>query len=152
MAVREFIHDIMDMICDFFLGVWDTVVNLIKTAVRFVGRAVDFFANMFRKSWDAIKAGTEKVFLIFFNKDKVNVTNTEAEKKFVSMLGNVINTETKNGRVIECPIFAVTMNKDTSTVEDYKAFTLGKDVVDPTMVSMKKSVDIQNKAVSVVSI
>lgn len=150
MSVRDFIHDVVDVICDFFLAAWDQVVKLIKAAVRFVGRAYDFFQGMFKKTWEAVKSGANKLYVIVFKPDIPVVS--EAEKEVMSMFGEVINEVKEEGRVPDVPFFSVSMNNNTSKVEELKSFSMGRDIKDQTMKGVIGEANKQKRAVSVVGL
>jgi len=148
-SVRDFIHDVVDVICDFFLAAWDQVVKLIKAAVRFVGRAYDFFQDMFKKTWEAVKSGANKLYVIVFKPDTPAVS--EAEKEVMGMFGDIINKAKAEG-VPDVPFFSVSMNNNTSKVEELKSFSTGRDIKDQTMRGVIREANKQKRAVSVVGL
>lgn len=153
MAIRDFIHDAVDAVCDFFLKVWDTLVDLVKAAVRFVGRAVDFLGTLFQKSWNAIKSGAKQIYFIFFGEPNQTSSNKENEvaQKAKEMFGRIIAEKTEEmGRVPTAPIgivgVAVVMDKNTKEIDEMEAVKIDHDITDPGMKAIvKMRDDPQNK-------
>lgn len=143
MAIRDFMHGVVDVICDFFLAVWDTVVDLIKAAVRFVGRAIDFFGKLFKKTWSAIVAGGKELYIIFFG--ETSTMSDPKEDALKRQLEDTINTMRGNGNIPIANIgIAITMDPKTNTIGDsdeMKAFTVDPIITDPGMSNIIKERD-----------
>lgn len=153
MAVRDFIHGVVDVICDFFLAVWDTIVDLVKAAVRFVGRAYDFFQKLFKKTWKAIKTGANKLYIFFFNPE---VTDS-GEKNVRELMERMIEAERQKGNVPiaggilnPLPCLAASYNEDSTKVEEVNSFYPEINSKDQGMQNIMKEAAKGKKAVTMI--
>lgn len=158
--MREFLHNLVDGLCDFFKLAWEKIVQLVKTAVRFFSNVCDFFKDLFSELFDDIVSGLKKIYVFRFERMKHSTTkstNNNPDEELCKLFDKAINAaENQAGGIAKVNVgltqCAVVADKETGKVEKVQFFKVDPNTTDPGMGNIQKALNQQKGLVKVVNV